>query len=411
MSTGTQNDHIDDPAGTTAEVRGWVGTHHDDLVAFRRHLHTHPELSGQEHDTTELIAERLTAAGFDPLVLASGTGVVCDVGAPPGADGSAGPAEIALRADIDGLAMHDDKDVPYRSRNDGVAHACGHDVHTTVILGTGLALAPALARAGRRARLIFEPAEEQVPGGAVEVIDEGHLDGIRAVYGLHCDPKLDVGTIGTRRGPITAAADQVFITLGGPGGHTARPQLTVDLVQVAAQLALDLPRLVAERADGDVLLVFGSLRAGDASNVIPTTAHLAGTLRTPDRAVWATAASLVADAVETLLRGTGAEFEVDHRQGVPAVFNHDRETSLLEEAVVAALGPAARVDTPRSAGADSYAWYLERTGGTFARLGTHTPGDPERLDLHRGSFDVDESAIGIGVRVLAEAVTRELALP
>jgi amidohydrolase len=379
--------------------------HDDDLIAFRRHLHAHPELSGLEHDTTDLVSERLTAAGHQVQVLHSGTGLVCDIGS------SATTPTVALRADIDGLAMPDEKDVPYRSQNAGIAHACGHDVHTTVVLGAGLALAESLQRAGASLRLIFEPAEEQVPGGAVEVIDAGWLEGVRAVYGLHCDPRLDVGTVGTRVGPITSAADQVFVTLRGPGGHTARPHLSIDLVQVAARFARELPELLSKLASGDVLLVWGSLRAGDASNVIPTTAHLGGTLRTSDRQVWEQAEALLAEAGTALLSPTGVEFEIDQRRGVPPVENHGRETELLATVVTGLLGADARSDTPRSAGADSFAWYLERTGGTYARLGTHDPTNPRRHDLHVGDFDVDERAIGVGVRVLAGVVAEELELP
>ncbi len=392
-------------SSTASAVSGWVETHYDDLVALRRHMHAHPETSGAEFDTTSLIVERLAAAGHEPSVLRSGTGAVCDVGDP-----GAAPT-IALRADIDGLAMSDEKDVPYRSRNAGVAHACGHDVHTAIVLGTGLALHRALETAGASLRLVFEPAEEQVPGGAVEVIGAGWLEGVRAVYGLHCDPRLEVGTIGTRTGPITSAADLLLITLHGPGGHTARPHLTVDLVAVASRLAAELPELISREADGEVLLVFGSLVAGDAANVIPTSARLGGSLRTPDRDVWAVAQSLVVEGVQALLEGSGAEWEIDHRRGVPPVVNHARETTLLESAVSATLGPDALVSTPQSAGGDSFAWYLEATGGTFARLGTHDPSADERLDLHRGDFDVDESAIGTGVEVLAAAVARELDLP
>ena len=386
-------------------VELWASTHHDDLVAFRRHLHAHPELSGQEHATTDLIAERLSAAGWQPRVLDGGTGLVCDVGAP------GTTPTVALRADIDGLAMPDEKEVPYRSQQPGVAHACGHDVHSTVVLGAGLAVAERLLEAGHCLRLIFEPSEEQVPGGAVEIIDAGWMEGIRAVYGLHCDPKLDVGTVGTRVGPITSAADQVFVALRGPGGHTARPQLTIDLVQVAARFALELPELLAQLAPGDVLLVWGSLRAGDASNVIPTTARLGGTMRTPDRAVWEQAGTLLAEASARLLSPTGVEYEIDHRRGVPPVSNHRRETELLEAAVSSSLDSVSRVDTPRSAGADSFAWYVEHTGGTYARLGTHDPANPRRFDLHVGDFDVDERAIGVGVRVLAATVAKELDLP
>jgi amidohydrolase len=382
----------------------WTEGHGDELVAFRRQLHSHPEPSGEEVATTELIAQRLRAANANPEVLESGTGLVCDIGHP-----DAAPV-IALRGDIDGLLMEDEKDVPYRSRNEGVAHACGHDVHTTTVLGAGLALDSVLREAGCSVRLLFEPSEERVPGGAVEVIGSGWLEGIRAVYGLHCDPKLDAGTVGTRVGPITSAADLLTLTLRGPGGHTARPQLTVDMVSLASRIAIELPELLAERSEGKLLLVFGSIRSGEAANVIPTTAHLAGSLRTPDPDAWASAGPLLVDSVEVLLAGSGAEWSVDHRRGVPPVVNHTRETEIMSAATVDVLGEAGLVDTPQSVGGDSYAWYLEATGGTYARLGTHRPGGGERLDLHSGDFDVDESSIGIGTLVLAAAVCRELGL-
>lgn len=384
-------------------IASFLAGHRDELVAIRRQLHAHPEPSGEEHATTELVANRLEAAGLVPRVLPSGTGLVCDVG--QGDD----PPLVALRADLDALAMDDDKDVPYRSRREGVAHACGHDVHTAVVLGAGLALAEALSPAEGRVRLIFEPSEERVPGGAVEVIATGALEGVANVFGLHCDPKLDAGTVGVRAGAITAAADQIDVHLHGPGGHTARPHQTIDLVAVASRVALELPKRLADVAEGEVLLVFGAITAGDAPNVIPTRATLRGSLRTPDRAVWDRAAELVESELEALVGPTGAEWTVDHVRGVPPVVNHARATELLARAAAAVVGPEAVVETPRSYGADSFSWYLEVSEGSYARLGTHPPGEPERLDLHAGTFDVDEGAIEVGVAVLAEAARCALA--
>jgi amidohydrolase len=391
----------------TGGARDWVEreleAHRGELVALRRHLHAHPEPSGEEFATTELIVERLTATGLEPRVLPSGTGLVCDVGR-----GSDAPT-VALRADIDALAMDDEKDVPYRSRRPGVSHACGHDVHTAVVLGAGLLLDRRLA--DQRVRLVFEPSEESVPGGAVEVLASGALDGVERIFGLHCDPKLDVGRVGVRSGAITAAADRVEITLTGPGGHTARPGLTVDLVDVAALLARELPRRVrAAAAPGEVLMVFGSIRAGDAPNVIPTHARLRGTLRTPDRSVWDRAEALVRDCLAQVLDGTGAGAECHYGRGVPPVVNHPAETEVLAAAARRALGPDGVTDTPRSVGADSFAWYLERLRGTYARLGTHPVGSAERFDLHAGTFDVDETAIDVGVAVLVHTVLDVLGL-
>ncbi len=376
--------------------------HHDELIAFRRHLHAHPELSSEEFETTALVAERLRTAGLDPRPLSSGTGLWCDVG--PGN----GPI-VALRADIDALAMDDLKDVPYRSRLPGVAHACGHDVHTTVVLGAGLALASVLERG--TARLIFEPAEETVPGGALTVIADGGLDGVSSVFAFHCDPKLDVGSVGTRVGPVTSATDAVTITLEGPGGHTARPQLTVDLVPLAGRVAFELPAML-QQAAGDVplLLAFGAVHAGDAANVIPTSAVLRGSLRTPDAELWDAAPVMLDDSLGHLLGPTGATWSVEYARGTPPTVNTQHETALLEDVVATALGADALREAPRSMGGDSFAWYLERVPGSYARLGVHDParGD-ERLDIHAGTFDVHEDAIATGVRVLVEVAMRSIA--
>lgn len=384
---------------------GFLERHRHDLVALRRHLHANPEPSHQELATTELVAQRLLLAGLTPKVLPRGCGLVCDVGT------GDGPV-VALRADLDALAMDDEKSVPYRSQRPGVAHACGHDVHTTVVLGAGLALTELLAPGQGRVRLIFEPAEETVPGGALDVLAVDALDGVAAIYGLHCDPKLDVGQIGVRSGPLTAATDMVTIDLHGPGGHTARPHLTVDLVRVAARLVSELPAVIERRAAplGEVLVVFGAIQAGDAANVIPAHAHLRATLRTPSREVWTEAEPIVAAAVAEVLAGSGAGWTLHHQRGLPPVVNDAAETERLASAARRVVGAEGVVGTPRSMGGDSFAWYVERVPGTYARLGVHDPawGDV-RLDLHSATFDVHEGAIDVGVEVLVATALDALA--
>jgi amidohydrolase len=381
---------------------GWLdefcAAHRDELVAFRRQLHAHPERSGEEHATTEAVAERLRVVGLAPWVLPTGTGVVCDIGA------ASGPT-VALRADLDALAMPDDKTVPYRSQVEGLAHACGHDVHTTVVLGAGLALAraAALGELPGRVRLVFEPAEETVPGGAIDVLAAGGLDGVDVVYGVHCEPKLEVGRIGVRTGPITGAADMLEIRLEGPGGHTARPHLTVDLVALAGRVAWELPTRVAAASADALLLVFGALHAGDAPNVIPAHATLRGSVRTPDRGVWRQGADIVQRELDALLADSGATWELVHHPGVPPVVNDAAATAVIASAAASVIGSAGVVEAATSAGGDSFAWYLEHVPGSYVRLGTHDPADAAHLDLHAGSFDVDERAIEIGVRVLVTA--------
>src|SRR4051794_14617490 len=199
-----------------AVAEAWLEEHEDDLSAVRRRIHANPELGRKEFVTTALLVERLERAGLSPKVLDAGTGVVCDIG-----DGD-GPL-VLLRADIDALPLPDEKDVSYRSQVPGVCHACGHDVHTAALLGAGLALAEYADRLPGRVRLVFQPAEEVMPGGALDVIAQGGMDDVTAIFALHCDPALEVGRVGLKSGPVTAAADTVEVRLWGPGGHTSRP--------------------------------------------------------------------------------------------------------------------------------------------------------------------------------------------
>jgi len=372
-------------------------------VAFRRHLHAHPELSGEEHATTELIAARLQADGLASRVLSSGTGLLCDLGADPG---------VALRADLDALAMPDLKDVVYRSQREGAAHACGHDVHTAVTLGAGLYLAEHWPGASGGLRLIFQPAEERLPGGALDVIADGGLDGVQRVFGLHCDPKLDVGQVGLRTGPITSAADMAVIELFGSGGHTARPEQTTDMVALAARVVSELPDRVRRRlgSEAPIRLVFGALHAGDASNVIPTHAELRASIRTPLVALWDALPATVEAELHELVGGTAASCTVRYTRGVPPVTNDITAIEEVRRGVFETLGETAVTDAVQSWGADDFAWFTERVPSAYVRLGTHDPAaDGPRLDLHAGLFDVDERAINVGVRVLVAAVEQHLA--
>jgi amidohydrolase len=307
-----------------------------------------------------------------------------------------------LRADLDALPVADDKATPYRSTVADVCHACGHDVHTAVVLGTGLALQQNASALPGRVRLIFQPAEELTPGGALDVIREGGLEGVRSIFALHCDPRLDFGLVGTRAGPITAASDAVTISLTGPGGHTARPHLTSDLVYAAARVVTDLTaglsRLVDPRAG--ITLVFGAIHGGSAANAIPEAVSLHGTLRVLERGAWQRAPELLEQLLEATLRPLKAKWTLDYQRGVPPVVNDAAATATIARAGAAALGPDAIVPTEQSMGGEDFAWYLDHVPGSLARLGTRCDGLD--VDLHSGRFDVDERAIGIGVRLLVQ---------
>ncbi|MDP4015286.1 MAG: amidohydrolase [Candidatus Nanopelagicales bacterium] len=377
-----------------------IAGHESDLIAFRRLLHASPEISFAEVAATDAVMERLSLEGLQPRRLGSGTGLICDIG-----DDEADA--VALRAELDALAMEDGKDVPYRSRTPGAAHACGHDVHTSAVLGAGLAL-KSLADKGLlpgRVRLIFEPGEESVPGGAIEIVQHGWLTGVSRIFAVHCDPKLDVGTIGCRIGAITSASDLVEVTLRGPGGHTARPQLTVNLVEEAARVVERLPVAVSERMGGrdGVRLVFGSIHSGSAANVIPTKAVIRGSLRTRDPLVWPKAEQALRESMEEVLGSSGANWELRYVRGVPTVVNDAEATRTLARVGRSLLGRGSVVKTGHSWGGDSFGWMTESVPGAFARLGTHRPGSPDYLDLHNSMFDVDERCVAIGARLLAAA--------
>ena len=371
----------------------------DELIDFRRDLHAHPEVGRTEFRSTQRVAHRLREAGLSPVLL-PGTGLLCDIG---GRGEACGPT-VALRADLDALPLQEETCLPYASTVAGVSHACGHDVHTTTVLGAGLMLArlDELGLMPGRVRLIFQPAEEIQPGGAQTVIAAGGLDGVERAYALHCDPGNDVGVIGTRPGPITSAADMVLVRLEGNGGHTSRPQLSEDLVFALAQVAVQVPAVLSRRVDprAGLALVWGRITAGAAPNAIPRTGELHGTLRCLDSSVWARAGALVTDIVTDLVRPYGVRAEVIHTRGVPPTVNDPDAVLTVEEALLAELGEHSLVLAEQSLGGEDFAWMLEKVPGVMIRLGTRTPGGCT-YDLHQGNFTIDERCIGIGARALA----------
>ncbi len=384
---------------TDRTIDTWLAEHGDDLIATRRHLHAHPELSNEEFATTDFIAQRLEIAGVSYRRFGSGTGLMCDLGEVPG-------GRLGLRADIDALGMPDEKDVPYRSQVPGVCHACGHDVHTTVVLGTALYFAQHPEELAGPIRCIFQPAEERVPGGAVEVIADGGIAGLDALVGLHCWPKFDVGVVGLRTGSITSAADMATITLRGPGGHTARPEETVDMVTVAARVVSELPGVIDEFVGdpGAVKFVFGSIHAGDAANVIPMQCELKASVRMPSLDVWETLPALVEKALQVVLDGSNAQFELAYVHGVPPVVNDADLIETVRRAALAEFGDAGVQPAEQSWGGDDFAWYSREVAAAYVRLGVHDPASEVYHDLHVGHFDIDEDAIAAGVRLLVGLV-------
>jgi len=379
-----------------ARARAEVDLLAAELIEFRRDLHAHPELSWAEERTSTVIAKRLDEAGLAPRSLPR-NGLLVDIGA------GHGPV-IALRADLDALPVEDRTSDPWASTVAGVAHACGHDVHASALVGAGLALATIADELPGRVRLVFQPAEEVMPGGALMAIEAGALDGVSRIFGLHADPGLDVGTVGLREGPLTGAADHLDVLLAGKGGHTSRPHLTEDLTFALGKVVTELPAVLSRRLDprAGVSVVWGMVRAGSAVNVIPATGRAGGTVRMLDAIAWADAEELIRDTIDQIVEPYGVVPTVTYMRGVPPVVNEHRSTVLLGHAVESILGEDAHVATSQSLGGEDFAWYLDSVPGAMARLGTRTPGGPT-YDLHQGDLRVDERAISVGASVLAAA--------
>jgi amidohydrolase len=393
------------------ELDAFLAGHQAELVDFRRDLHAHPEIGYHEHRTTRRIKLRLEAAGLRPRVLPKGTGLLVDIGSNLDRGGLAGSSSqvaaepvVGLRADLDALPLSDEKNVPYRSTVPNACHACGHDVHTTVLLGTGLFLARTAAAGALpgRVRLIFQPAEE-VPCGALDVLAAGGIASVDRVFALHCDPRLDVGKIGTRVGAITAACDKISVRVTGPGGHTARPHLTADLVFALGKIITELPAALSRRVDprSSLSLVWGRVGAGSAANAIPDDGIVEGTVRCLDDEAWHQAPDLLKALVDSVASAYGVVADVSYVRNVPPTVNEAISTAMIEAAADRVLGNDCVVPAPQSLGGEDFAWYLESIPGALARLGTRKPGSGDDFDIHQPTFDVDERAIGIGVKLMA----------
>src|SRR5271170_1527959 len=395
---------IEQSTDLAADLDAFLAGHGDELIEFRRDLHAHPELANAEQRTTRRVALRLAAAGLRPVILPKGTGLTVDIGTLDEHDAYTDRPVVALRADLDALPMTDEKDVPYRSTVPGACHACGHAVHTTVLLGTGLYLA-AQAAAGSlpgRVRLIFQPAEE-AGSGALDVLAAGGISSVGRIFALHCDPRLDAGQLGVRSGPITAACDRIQVRVSGPGGHTARPHLTADLVYALGKILTDVPAALSRRVDprSSLSLVWGRVSAGTVANAIPDDGVAEGTVRCLDDEAWHTAPDLLKALIDSVASAYGVVADLIYVRNVPPTVNEAMSTAMVEAAADRVLGSDAIVSAPQSLGGEDFAWYLDSIPGALARLGTRTPGSPADFDIHQAVFDVDERAIGYGVRLMA----------
>jgi amidohydrolase len=363
-------------------------------IETRRHLHRHPEIGRQEFETTRYLASVLANAGLEPKLRSPGTGLSVEVGS--------GEPRVAFRADIDALPIQEETGLPFESEHPGFMHACGHDAHSAVAVGIALALR-SLDLPGS-VRFVLQHAEEQFPGGAQDLVEEGILAGVERIIAFHVDPTLPVGKVGLRAGPVTASSDQFAFIVDGPGGHTARPHLTVDTVYAAGLIVTRLPALLGRLTDArtPLVLVFGSVQGGAAPNVIPARVELRGTARTLGTELWDRLPKLVDQIVREIVAPTGATVAVHYEKGIAPVVNDEQTVADARLAIGHVLGTHATAATPPSMGAEDFSAYLQEAPGAMFRLGVAGE-DGSTADLHSARFDIDERAIETGI--LAGAAT------
>lgn len=371
-----------------------------ELIEVRQDIHRHPELSGHEERTAALVAARLRALGLDVRTGVGGHGVIGELhGAKPG-------RTLALRADMDALPMREEGERPYQSERPGVMHACGHDGHTTCLLGAAQILAGQRDSFAGTVRLLFQPAEE-TGTGAKRMCDDGAMAGVDAVVALHAWPPLPVGQIGIRPGAMTASADTFEIVVKGRGAHAAYPHLGVDPILTAAQIVVALQTLASREVEPTEPLVVtaGEFAAGTAPNIIPESARLAGTIRTHAHHVRAAIPERLRRIADGVCAAARATCDVTFREGTPPVVNDPGVAGLIADAAGEALGPPNVYPLPyASMGAEDFAFYLEHAPGALFRLGLGNP-----TPLHATTFDFTDAAIPVGVRVLTETALRFLA--
>ncbi len=379
-----------------------------DLIAVRRHLHTHPELSWHEYQTQRYLREQLEARGLEPISAAT-TGLYVDIGDP-------GVAPVVYRADIDALPIQDAKDaasVPYTSKTPGVCHACGHDVHATIGLGVASVLQQLRDRLPGRVRVVFQPAEETLPSGAEAIAKEGVLRGSRAALALHVDPARDVGTVGTRVGPLTSSTDVFTVDVIGASGHSARPYLAKDAVLAAPDVVRALYSLVPQEVDPlePAVLAVGTIRGGEAKNVIAERVRLQGTVRSMNPDVRELLARRIPEVADLAARVHGCRAEVHIDPGAPPVMNDAHLERIVRQMAGAVLGDDAVGWVEKaSTGAEDFGVFGRFSPIFMLRLGVRPPG-ADTHHLHTPLFDVDERALGLGVRIMTRSVLATLGDP
>ena len=375
-----------------------ISTQFETIVANRRYLHQHPELSFEETKTAQFIADQLRSYGIDVETNVGGNGVIATI------KGASVGKTIAFRADFDALPIPDEKEVVYKSQNPGVSHACGHDGHTAALLGFAYVVNQNRDLLKGNVKLIFQHAEEKPPGGAKAIIEAGALDDVDAIFGAHVASDLPVGILSTRVGPSMGSVDAFKIKLLGRGGHGARPHQTKDSIVIGAQLITQLQQIVSRRIDPvePAVVTIGRFESGNAFNVIADTAFLEGTVRALNESVRAQIEAEIRAILDSLKVSSYIDYELDYLKGYPSLSNHEKEANLVRQLIVEQFGPDAYVERSITLGAEDFSYYLLKKPGAFFFVGSHNDSADTHYPHHHPKFDLDErSLLHIGSTFLA----------
>ena len=370
------------------------------LVKLRRELHQYPELAFNEFKTSERIARELKKLGINFKKGIAKTGVVGVL------NGNRKGKTLALRADMDALPVLEQTNFPYKSKNKGIMHACGHDVHMACLIGAAKILTRLKEELPGKVKFIFQPSEEVHPGGAKPMIEAGVLKNpdVSGIFALHCDPAIPIGKIGVREGPTMAQAEDFDITIIGRGGHGARPHDGVDAIVVAAQVIQALQTIVSRKINPlePVVVSIGKMEGGSARNIICDKVILKGTARTLNKEIAKKIPVFLKEVISGITKGAGASFELNYYGGYPILINHPKATDLARRSIAKLFGKEAIFELKRPMmGGEDFAYYLQKIPGSFLRLGIRNPKKDAIYPWHHPKFTVDEDAIKIGSAVLA----------
>lgn len=376
----------------------------DKVRGYREHLHANPELSYQEHETMKYVSEQLTAIGIEHEAGVGETGIV---GIIRGDQHEASTSCVALRADLDALPILEANDVPYKSKVDGVMHACGHDVHTSILLGAAEILNEIRNELPQPVKLIFQPGEEKNPGGATYMIRDGALENpkVDRIYALHVFPDMEIGHVGFKEGLYMASCDEVHLTIIGKGGHGATPHRCIDPIFTGAEIITSLQQIVSRKCDPKIpcVLSFGHFEALGATNVIPETAHIKGTFRTMNEPWREEALSLIENSIRSIAQSNGAEVELNISRGYPYLENHPETTANMRELAKEYLGSEVVHDLPIRLTAEDFSYYSQEVPSCFFRLGVRNEEKGIVHGVHHPRFDIDPESLRIGIQMMALA--------